>query len=280
MHKLPIFFLLGILFLFFPQEIIASSIAISSSQTSLSAPNEEFVVSANLSVSAPNGTTYYLRGEFYLPDTSAYCGFTWNGQSWYNGPYTSSEGWKNLSPVVVQDNSWSGELKAKFDMEDSGCLTSGNYNFRVQRYTSAGNASSDTEDPISVLVSVPTPSPTPTVEATSTPTTASTAVSTPTAAPTLTPTPTKKPTPKPTPKVTPTPEILGEQASDAALAQSQLSATSTSDVDDDSGKKFPILAVIFVLLGVGLVGFSIFSFVRGTKKGYTSESENPPTQIS
>jgi len=123
----------------------------------------------------------------------------------------------------------------------------------------------------------PTPTPSPSATATATATAIATAAATSTPVATPTSTPTKKPTPKPTP--TPQPEILGEQASDAALAQSELSKTSTPEVDSNSGKKFPVPAIIFILSGVGLVGFSIYSFVRASKKGYTNGSENTPPQI-
>ena len=130
--------------------------------------------------------------------------------------------------------------------------------FSVLISSTKGNPNSNPSTPI------PTPAtPNPTVAATPTPT----------PVPTPTPTPTKKPTPKPTPTPEPTPApipaILGDE-----------SATPTPGVDGNSGKKFPVLAIVFVLMGAGLVGFSIFSFVRRMKKGYTSGSENTPTQIS
>ncbi|MCX6705055.1 MAG: hypothetical protein NT162_01815, partial [Candidatus Woesebacteria bacterium] len=94
--KILSLFTLFIVWLFiFPKYSLASSITLSSSQTSILAPDEEFVVNVNLSVSTSNSTVYYLRGEFYQQGTFSYCGFTWNGTGWYNGSYTSN-GWVNL----------------------------------------------------------------------------------------------------------------------------------------------------------------------------------------
>ena len=126
------------------------------------------------------------------------------------------------------------------------------------------------------------PCPTPTPSSTPTPTSNPTVVATPTPSSTPTPIPTKKPTPKPTP--TPKQEVLGDESVNSGLdfssSQNAPSVTPTPSADDSSADKFPILAVVLVLLGMGLVGFSIFSFVRRMKKGYTSGSENTPTQIT
>lgn len=159
-----------ILFLFvFPRCSEASSITFSSPQTSITGPDEEFVVNVNLSVNAQNGTVYYLRGEFYQQNTSSYCGFTWNGNSWYNGPY--STGWDKFLSISIQNNLWTGQLKTKIDLGDQSCANSGNYNFRVQRYTNSGSPSTDTENTLSITVVVPTPSPSPTPTTSSTQTT-------------------------------------------------------------------------------------------------------------
>lgn len=155
--------------------------SLSSSQSNLNA-GDEFNVDVNFSISSADGTSYYLRGEFYKEGTSSYCGYTWNGNNWYNGPY-SNNGWEQLRPITIYQSSWSGQLKAKIDPSDSGCQSSGDYKFKILRYTSSGSSSSDDQNVLTVNLTIPTPTPT------------------------ITPTPTsiKTPTPTPTTKTTPTP---------------------------------------------------------------------------
>lgn len=177
----------------------AASITLSNAPSQLASPNDEYIVDVSLSISTSDGTIYYLRGVFYQEGTSNYCGLTWNGSSWFSGPYTSNEGWKNFLPVTISANAWTGQLKAKLDTNDSGCQASGNYKFRVQRFTassSSGNFDSQNEQSVTVVV----PTATPTTAPTATPTNVPTPTKTPTPGPTSTntPTPTKTPTPAPT----------------------------------------------------------------------------------
>jgi hypothetical protein len=158
-----------------------------------------------------------------------------------------------------------GGVCAPGSEESAGRVDNGNV---IERFTSPSKGLTNVGAQINPCP-VPTPTSTPTAEATATPV--------PTVAPT--PTPTKKPMPKPTP--TSKPEVLGDESSGSEpnliSFQDTPSAIPTPSGSQSSGK-FPVLAVVFILSGVGLVGFSIFSFVRGMKKGYTNGSENPPTQ--
>src|SRR5579872_2234525 len=129
----------AILFSIFSLHTFAVSMTLQSSQSTLG-PSDEYNVNATLSISASNGTNYYLRGAFYQSGTTNYCGYTWNGLSFYNGPYNNN-GWVNILPITINNNSWSGTLKAKLDTSDAGCSNSGTYNFKIQRYTSSGTAS-------------------------------------------------------------------------------------------------------------------------------------------
>ncbi len=165
--------------------VFAAGFTLSSTQTSINA-GDEFNVNVNFSISIANGTTYYLRGAFYQTSGN-YCGFTWNGSNWYNGPYTANNGWQQLLAVTINQSSWSGQLRAKIDSSDGNCQTSGNYYFKIQRYTSGGSSSFDDQNSLSLNVTIPTPTPTPT----STPTPAPQPTNTPT------PTPTKSPTTTP-----------------------------------------------------------------------------------
>ncbi|MGA2911174.1 MAG: hypothetical protein ABSE17_00845 [Candidatus Levyibacteriota bacterium] len=147
------------------------------------------------SISAANGTVYYLRGVFYQT-AGSYCGYTWNGNNWYNGPYSVNNGWQQLLAVTVNQSSWSGQLKAKIDPSDGNCQNSGNYYFKVQRYTVGGSSNFDDQNSLSVNISIPTPTPTPAPTDTPTPMPTQTPTPKPIAAPT------SKPTQKPSPTIT------------------------------------------------------------------------------
>lgn len=180
----------------------ASSISLQSDKNQINGIDDEYFVNANLSINAADGTNYYLRGVFYKPRTTKYCGYTWNGNNWFSGPYTSGDGWKNFLQVTINDNSWSGELRAKLDNNDNDCNTSGVYNFKIIRYTSSGSpSSSDSVNELTVEVLIPSPAPSPTEMPipTKEPTPTRTPAPTHTPFPTRTPTPTKVPTPTKTP---------------------------------------------------------------------------------
>ncbi|MEK7521532.1 MAG: hypothetical protein AAB599_01885 [Patescibacteria group bacterium] len=116
-----------------------------------------------------------------------------------------------------------------------------------------------------------TPTPTPTPAPTSTPTSAPSATSTPTPTtkPTNTPTPTTKPSNTPTPSSKPSPTqipisqgkeqiVLGVQ-NDNKIAQEEKIAT---DEAKTAGWKTPVIAAAFILPGLGLIGYSIYSYVK------------------
>ncbi|HUD09612.1 MAG TPA: hypothetical protein VMR77_02330 [Patescibacteria group bacterium] len=199
------------------------------------------------SINAANGTVYYLRGVFYQT-AGNYCGYTWNGNNWYNGPYSVNNGWQQLLAVTVNQSSWSGQLKAKIDPSDGNCQNSGNYYFKVQRYTGGGSGSFDDQNSLSVNISIPTPTPTPIPTDTPTPT------------PTQTPTPTSKPTATPASKPTQKPlptiaedvvatdtGVLGE-SSDSAMVQNP--SITPQEVKIASDNKNNLLAKLLIFVGI------------------------------
>jgi len=128
---------------------------------------QEYQVGLDLSINAPSGTVYYLRGVFYKQGTSNYCGYTWNGTSWFKGPYSTNEGWKNFYAVTISSSSASTILKAKLDSDDNDCRDSGIYNFKVQRFTqNSGSGTFDSQNEQSINVILPTITPTFTVSPT------------------------------------------------------------------------------------------------------------------
>lgn len=120
----------------------------------------------------------------------------------------------------------------------------------------------------------PAPTATPTLTPTPAPTSTPTPTPGPTSTPTSTPTPkpTSTPTPKPTPTSTPTstPEIdagteevvLGVQNGDTLNAEDQPEATETPK---GGSWKTPAIAVALILPGLGLVGYSVYSYLQKAK---------------
>jgi len=126
------------------------------------------------------------------------------------------------------------------------------------------------------------PCPTPTPNPSPTPTTSPTSLPAPALAKTPTPTPTRKPTPFPTktpvpkPTVTPAGNVLG----DVIVYPSPTAEMSEQTESEKKKGQFPFLAVSLVLMGMGLIGFSVLSIIKSSKKSYTIESENKNNQIS
>lgn len=251
------------LILIFPKNILAATLQTTSDKTSLSV-DEELSAVISLSINTSDGTQYFLRGVFYKDGTSNYCGATWNGNSWFAGPYSTNEGWKQFLPIMVTNASWSGTLKAKIDANDTGCSDSGSYKFKIQRFTNSGSGTFDSQNEITLSVSVPTPTFTPTPSPTKTPT------PTPTSKPANTQIPQKTPTSLPTQFSTLVPtknqtaipsskpvltsaknkEVLGK----VLAADTSSDATSPNPTKTPENKKsgFP-LWLVFVVLGLGVL---------------------------
>ncbi len=143
------------LFLTGSQVISANIIIDNYGDSEIEGYEDEYEVGVRIDINSADGTKYYLRGVFFEPDTSRYCGYTWNGSDWYNGPYTSGEGWTKLMAVTMSSSSASVNLKAKLDSDDSRCQRNGVYNFKIQRYTQSGSSSFDNQNMLSVNVKIP-----------------------------------------------------------------------------------------------------------------------------
>lgn len=123
-------------------------------------------------------------------------------------------------------------------------------------------------------------------QATSQPT--STPTSTPTPTPTEAPAATKTPTPKPTVTPSATPDFTpgefggGESGSEESVlgAREELATASPETESSVGGRKFPVLAVVFIGLGVALVIGSVVWFFKARGKSYNGGSEEKPVQVS
>jgi hypothetical protein len=258
-------FLYLILFIFVllsPTETRAANVSISNfSPSTISSQDTEVTANVNLAINYDDGTIYYLRGVFSKDGSDNYCGYTWNGSEWFKGPYSSDEGWKKFLKVTVASGSATATIKAKLDATDAGCKDSGTYKFKIQRFTVSGSGSYDDQTAQTLTATFPslTPTPNPTASPTQTPTPGPTSTpnptSKPTSAPTKKPTPTDKITPTDEPTETPEPEVLG--------SESEISPTSTPAKGKGIGG---VIVPIFVVLGLGCLGFAGFSVYKEMKK--------------
>lgn len=259
-RELVIFVLvIGLLFIFSSVSFAASINLNESSKTTISDYNEEYQIKVNMSIDTSDGTLYYLRGVFYQIGTNNYCGLTWNGTSWFSGPYSSGEGWKNFLPVTIASSSATILLKAKLDGNDNGCRNSGTYNFKVQRFTQNGSGDFDTQNEQTINVNLPTP--TPTLVPTSVPVATSVPSNTPKPSSTLLSTPTKAPTPK----ITISPKVYGESniLGDTTVNVSS-KATPTSIDMKIAGQNEKSSNLAKILIGIGgimIVGSGVWMAV-------------------
>ena len=238
---------------------------------------DEFPVDVEFNISAKDGTLYYLRGAFFLEGSTKYCGLTWNGQDWFAGPYSTDSGWMHFLQISTQSSSWSGRLKAKIDPNDTGCSSSGDYHFKIQRFTASGSPTFDSQNEQIVHVTIPTPTPTPMPTPTPTPTEKSTP--TPKPAPTLAATPTPKiPTPTrvvmanslaPSKKILPTIALSSVSAVLGTASAATPTKIVTKVLANNAEKKIQLFPILFILSGMLLLascGILIFKILQKRKE--------------
>ena len=96
---------------------------------------QNFSVAVTLSIPSPN-STFYLKGAFKKKGSSNYFGLTKVGTSWIKNGEKYSE---QYSITADGQGNWSGNLEIQPDATDSGFDGSGDYLFKVARYTSSGS---------------------------------------------------------------------------------------------------------------------------------------------
>lgn len=113
----------------------SSSFAISNTPSQVYS-NQSFTLSVILSLPSSPDSTFYLKGAFKKADSSNYFGLTRVSGSWIkNGNSYSSQ-----YPITTDSSgNWSGDLEVQPDSKDSGFIDSGDYIFKVARYTSSGS---------------------------------------------------------------------------------------------------------------------------------------------
>lgn len=97
---------------------------------------ETFSVSVNLSLPNSPTTTFYLKGAFKKADSSNYFGLIKVSGSWIKNNKTYSDQYKLTTD---SSGSWTGNLEIQPDILDSGYEGSGDYIFKVGKYTESGS---------------------------------------------------------------------------------------------------------------------------------------------
>lgn len=98
--------------------------------------DEPFKVAVNLTMPNNANTVYYLKGAFKQVDATRYLGLTKVNSDWIEYGDDSSSQYK-----ITTDSSgnWSGEIEVMPDSDDKDYKGSGDYVFKVGRYTSGGS---------------------------------------------------------------------------------------------------------------------------------------------
>lgn len=110
-----------------------------------------FSISVNLSLPNNPNTLFYLKGAFKKADSSNYFGQTLVSGNWIkNGSTYSSQ----LAITTDSSGNWSGDLEVQVDSEDAGFTGTGDYIFKVGRYTSAGSGPTWSNESTIKIVSV------------------------------------------------------------------------------------------------------------------------------
>jgi len=98
--------------------------------------NSEFEVEVSLTLPGSPSQQFYLKGAFKKGESSNYFGETFTGNDWIKNSSSASRQYK-----IDTDSSgkWEGKIKIRPDSEDSGFEGSGDYFFKVARYSSSGS---------------------------------------------------------------------------------------------------------------------------------------------
>lgn len=269
------FFLLFSLFVL-PTKVNAV-FTIGSGTTSINS-DQSITVDVTLTISGSSGNTYYLRGALaHIDSPTSYFGFTQDSSgAWYNGSPSPVDTSKYYHVIMDSNNSWTGAIVVKPDMSDTAYKGSGSYILKLGRYTQTGSTATWADNNISLsIAAIPSPVPTPVPSPSPTPTPLPVVSPSPTsitvvkASPVPSPTPIKHPSPIPTPSSsldltsnegTPEPMVLGINQMTPEPSPSPKEATTSGTLLGNLVSKVNPLASVMILAGVGLLGFSLYSF--------------------
>lgn len=113
----------------------SSTFSISSVPSEINS-DQVFSASVNINLSSNPNSKFYLKGAFKKADSSNYFGLTKVGSSWISNGNSYSNQYQ-----ITTDSSgnWSGTLEIQPDVLDSGYDGSGDYLFKVGRYSDSGS---------------------------------------------------------------------------------------------------------------------------------------------
>lgn len=113
--------------------------------------NQSFSTTINLSLPANPSTTFYLKGAFKKANGSNYFGQTKVSDNWVknSGSYSSQ-----YQINTDSSGNWTGNLEVQSDSSDSGFTGTGDYIFKVGRYTSSGSGPSWSNEAIIKIIAV------------------------------------------------------------------------------------------------------------------------------
>ncbi len=97
--------------------------------------DQSFKSLINLSLPDSPSKVFFLKGTFKKPEGSNYFGLTKVDSSWINNGNSYSNQYKI---TIDSTGNWSGELEVQPDILDSGYDNSGEYIFKVARYSESG----------------------------------------------------------------------------------------------------------------------------------------------
>lgn len=124
--------------------------------------SQEFEILISLTIPNNPNQTFYLKGAFKMGGSSNYFGETLNG-SWVG----NSEKYSSQYKISTDSRgSWEGRIKVRPDSDDSGFDGTGDYIFKVGRYSESGSGPSWSNELNLKINSVETPKPSPTPEPT------------------------------------------------------------------------------------------------------------------
>lgn len=228
---------------------LASSFSVSNVSTQINS-DQSFNASVNLTLPNNKNSVYYLSGAFKKTDSTRYFGLTKINSNWVK--YESSN-YLNQYKITTDDNgSWTGTLEVKPDISDTDYKGSGDYIFKVGRYTSTGSGPTWTNNETALKINdVGTISDTPTSQPTIKKTTLN---------PSL-PAATKSPIPKPGKllKLSSGVASVAGASTYASFSATPSSQSARVEVKDERQIN-PIIwiGIIFIFAGFGLIGYIYF----------------------
>lgn len=118
-----------------PAATPSTSFSISNVPTKI---NSTQTITPSISLNLPDShnTKFYLKGAFKKVDTSNYFGLTKVGSAWIKNGSSYSD---QLAITTDSSGAWSGNMEVQVDPFDSGYDGSGDYIFKVGRYSESGS---------------------------------------------------------------------------------------------------------------------------------------------